>query len=443
MSKLDTLKAAGKIDGWLTVPEASALYELAHDSTGPIVEIGSWQGRSTAVLALASMEGNYQPVYAIDPFATVMTTATGELVEASSPEKLRANLDAAGVNGLVHIVAKTSESAVEQVPSEIDVLFVDGAHDYESAKRDLQLYAPKVRIGGRVAIHDCHEAEPGVVAAVDEVLSADPSKWRCRWRADTIVIFERCNTTRHKVLLGFPGGNMHYGAHKGLVTATLGAHDVYEEQSGMGWDDMNRLWCWALNQSAAGKITHFAMLHSDILPSPGWIDLLIDELDARHGDFISATAALKDENGLTSCGIGDANDPWNPYRRFTMSELMEMPETFDVSQTPHPDKYILHNSGCWVADLRNPLWRTVDKNNCLVADFAFPIRGRMLPTGDIIHERESEDWHFSRMIASLGLKTYATRRVSTIHFGTKGFRNDHKWGLMEHDEATRARWESK
>lgn len=440
MTKLEALKAAGKIEGWLSVPEASALYELAHEAKGPIVEIGSWKGRSTAVLALASMEGNYQPVYAVDAFSPVLQTATGNVTPASSPELLRANLDAAGVNGLVNIIAKSSQEAASEVPDSIDVLFVDGAHDYESAKRDLVLYLPKVRFGGRVAIHDCHEADPGVVQAVDEVMSSDPSKWRCRWRADTTVIFERRNTQRHKVLLGFPGGNMHYGAHKGLAHATLGAHDVHEEQSGMGWDDMNRLWCWALNQAAIGKITHFAMLHSDILPSPGWIDLLIDELDERKADYISAIAALKDENGLTSCGIGDANDPWNVYRRFTMTELMEMPETFTAADTPHPDKYLLHNTGCWVADLRNPLWRTTDTNNCLVADFAFPIRGRLLPTGEIIHERESEDWHFSRMIAGLGLKTLATRRVSTIHFGTKGFRNDHKWGVMEHDEVTRVRW---
>lgn len=436
--KTAAIKSALQIDGWLSPQEAAALYDLAHDAKGPIVEIGSWRGRSTAVLALGSMAGNYQLVYAVDAFTPVLHN--GGFAQASTPDLLRANLDAAGVNGLVHIVAKRSEDAAAEIPNEIDVLFVDGAHDYESAKRDLEIYLPKVRIGGRVAIHDCHEADPGVVQAVDEVMSADPSKWRCRWRADTAVIFERRNTTRHQVLLGFPGGNMHYGAHKGLATATLGAHDVVEEQSGMGWDDMNRLWCYALNQAARGKYTHFAMLHSDILPSPGWIDLLIDELDERDGDLISAVAALKDENGLTSCGIGNADDPWNAHRRFTMSELMELPETFDVSQTPHPDRYLLHNTGCWVADLRKTLWRTTDASGNLIADFSFPIRGRINEDGNVVHERESEDWHFSRMIAGLGAKTFATRRVSTIHFGQKGYRNDHKWGRMEHDEATRERW---
>jgi predicted O-methyltransferase YrrM len=433
------------IDGWLSRNEAATLYELASKSTGPIAEIGSWQGRSTAALALGSMAGNRQPVYAIDSFIGIENQdrptcfGTKPVTGSSSAELLRSNLDSVGINGLVRIIPKASEEAASEIP-QCGLVFIDGAHDYESVRKDLETYAPKVKLGGFIVLHDCHDADPGVAIAADEILTP-AAGWRCRWRADTAVVFERRNAVRHKVLLGFPGGSMCYGAHKGLATATLGAHDVYEEQSGMGWDDMNRLWCWALNQAAKGKFTHFAMLHSDIQPSPGWIDLLIDEMEERDADLISAVAALKDENGLTSCGVGDASDPFNPFRRFTMSELMEMPETFSIEDTPHPDKYLLHNTGCWVADLRKKLWRTVDKNACLVADFSFPIRGRLLANGEIIHERESEDWHFSRMIAGLGAKTLATRRVSTIHFGQKGFRNDYAWGRMQHDEATRAKWD--
>lgn len=438
-TKREHLAAVGKISGWLSQNEASLLYDLANEATGPIVEIGSWRGRSTAALALGSMAGNYQPVYAVDSFAPVLETAGDKVFPASSPEILRANLDGAGVNGLVHIVAKSSTEAAPEIP-ECDLLFVDGAHDFESAKRDLETYLPKVRIGGKVVIHDCHEADPGVVAAVDETLSANPLQWRCRWRADTAVVFERCESVRHKVLLGFPGSNLCFGAAKGLMQATLGAHDIELEHSGMGWDDMNRLWVWALNCAAKGKITHFAMLHSDILPSPGWVDLLLDEMDSRKADLISAVAALKNEEGLTSCGVGEHANPWQPFRRFTMKELMAMPETFGIADTQHPDKYLLHNTGCWVADLRNPLWRTQDGNGCLAIDLAFPIRARVQENGEIVHERESEDWHLSRKIAEVGLKTFVTRRVSTIHFGQKGFRNDHAWGTLEHDDATAEKW---
>ena len=443
-TKHESLSKVGKIDGWLTQNEASLLYDHAKDATGPIIEIGSWRGRSTSALALGSMAGNKQPVYAVDSFIGItrsdrpsdLGTIAG--LNSSSPELLRANLDEAGINGLVRIVPKASVEAADDIP-DCGLLFVDGAHDYESVRRDLELYAPKVKVGGTIILHDCHEADPGVAKAADELLTPDAG-WRCRWRMDTAVVFERRSITRHKVLLGFPGGQLCYGAHKGLRDATLGAHDVYEEQSGIGWDDMNRLWVYALNQAYKGKITHFAMLHSDIMPSPGWIDLLIDELDDRAGDFISATAALKNEDGLTSCGIGDKDNPWEPFRRFTMRELMAMPETFGIEDTPHPDRYLLHNTGCWVADLRSPLWRMADEHGQLLADFSFPIRAVVHPSGEIVHQRESEDWHFSRMIAFLGAKTFCSRRVSTTHFGHKGFRNDHAWGRLEHDEATRGKW---
>jgi len=297
-----------------------------------------------------------------------------------------------------------------------------------------------VKVGGFVALHDCCAGEPGVVKAVDEVMTSHPETWRCRWRADSMMVFERRNSVRHQVLLGFPGNEMCYGAAKGLREGTLGVHDVYDVQRGMGWDDMNQLWCHALNRARRGDITHYAQLHSDITPSPGWIDLLIDELDDRQADFISATVAIKNDDGLTSCGIGDAANPWSPWRRFTLRELHAMPETFGIADTPHPDRYLLHNSGCFVADLRNPLWRTVDANNCLVADFAFPICSRVLPDGEVVSERESEDWHFSRGMAQLGLNTLVTRRVATIHFGSRGYRNDSPWGKMEHDEATQSKW---
>lgn len=433
------------IDGWLTRNEAATLYRLAASTSAAIVEIGSWQGRSTAAIALGSMAGGQHPVYAIDSFVGVAPldrpTAGGQRPgwQSSSPELLRANLDRVGVNGLVRIIAKPSLEAAAEAP-DCGLLFVDGAHDYATVKADLEAYAPKVMVGGFLACHDCHEADPEVVQAVDEVITSRPDMWRCRWRADSMVVFERRNSVRHQVLLGFPGNSLCYGAAKGLMEATLGLHDVYQEQRGLGWDDMNQLWCHALNRAKTGQVTHYAQLHSDITPAPGWIDLLIDDLDDRQADLISAVVALKDENGLTSCGMGDAANPWRPFRRFTLRELHAMPETFMAADTPHPDRYLLHNSGCFVADLRNPLWRTLDVNGCLVADFGFPIRSHVLENGDVVSERESEDWHFSRGMASLGLKTLATRRVTTIHFGQKGFRSDYPWGNLEHDTATQDQW---
>src|SRR3989337_2786998 len=58
-----------KVDGWLTDKEGELLYNLAKNCTGEgvIVEIGSWQGKSTIWLGRGSKKGNNITIYAIDP----------------------------------------------------------------------------------------------------------------------------------------------------------------------------------------------------------------------------------------------------------------------------------------------------------------------------------------------------------------------------------------
>jgi predicted O-methyltransferase YrrM len=55
-----------------------------------------------------------------------------------------------------------------------DVLYVDGAHDYESAKHDLAVYSTRVRSGGLVLVHDvlAHDTFPGVWRAFNEFRNA-------------------------------------------------------------------------------------------------------------------------------------------------------------------------------------------------------------------------------------------------------------------------------
>lgn len=448
MSKADALREVLKIDGWLSDKEAEALYDYAQQASGPIVEIGSCYGRSTAALALGSMAGTHQPVYAVDSFVGVhpgdrpTNLGISPGWGASSPELLRANLDAAGVNGLVTIVNKPSYEAADDVPGEIDVLFIDGAHDFESVMRDINLYVPKVRIGGKVVMHDATTADQGVLDALDKTLTADTKRWRPVRRVDSAVVYERCKETeRFKVFLAMPGPNLKYCAAVGLMTASRGVHDVAPHNSGNGWDDMNTLWVQALNMAKRGEITHFAMLHSDIHPSIGWIDTLASEMVRLGADMISTTVALKDNRGLSSTGVGSPDDPWNAFRRFTMRELHEMPETFGIADTPHPDRYLLHNTGCWLADLRNPAWWTVDADGFLVATLSFPVAAQLMPDGTVEHRRESEDWYFSRKIAGLPLKTFATRKVTTAHYGDTPYMNDRPWGdSLFGDEATRANW---
>ncbi len=56
----------------------------------------------------------------------------------------------------------------------VDMLFVDGAHDYMNVRLDLEAFAPLVRKGGIISGHDYSPDFPGVVRAVDEYLGEKP-----------------------------------------------------------------------------------------------------------------------------------------------------------------------------------------------------------------------------------------------------------------------------
>jgi len=71
---------------------------------------------------------------------------------------------------------------------------------------------------------------------------------------------------------------------QGLLALTASKYAVELGNSGNGFDDFNILWCHALNEAEAGNITHFAMLHLDVVPlvdpdDPLWLDVLMGELE--------------------------------------------------------------------------------------------------------------------------------------------------------------------
>lgn len=77
-----------------------------------------------------------------------------------------------------HILRKSSKEACSLVPDSIDLVFIDGNHDYDFVKEDIELWLPKIRRGGILAGHDYHltgERFPGVKRAVDELLGSNIS----------------------------------------------------------------------------------------------------------------------------------------------------------------------------------------------------------------------------------------------------------------------------
>jgi hypothetical protein len=158
----DALASVADVEGWMTDAQARRLWDGARrvGSGGRIVEIGSFRGRSTIILAKAAA-GSVQMV-AIDPHGGGDRGPNEYNPDAQLGERdhetFHANLSRAGVDARVRHVRRPSEQALGEVDGQIDMLYIDGAHRYRFAKPDIELWGARVRPGGRMFIHDSYNA---------------------------------------------------------------------------------------------------------------------------------------------------------------------------------------------------------------------------------------------------------------------------------------------
>jgi predicted O-methyltransferase YrrM len=149
---MKALEEVYSLPGMLTYDEVDCLYRLGqmNHCHGVIVEIGSWQGKSTIALALGAAQAHREKIYAIDPHA--VQPEEGYLEDTRSA--FVANIKRAGVDGQVIPMIMTSKEAARDWRQPIRLLWIDGDHRYESVKQDFLLWEPFLVDGGIIAMHD-------------------------------------------------------------------------------------------------------------------------------------------------------------------------------------------------------------------------------------------------------------------------------------------------
>lgn len=155
--------AVSEIPGWLRPEDALKLYELAFFTPGPILEIGSYRGKSSVLMSLALRDArNPARLYSVD----VDPVAQGAAAQAAARHGVaeRPTYVRGSVAALFAAMPGLRPAAV----------FVDGDHSLEGTRRDLEALRERVPSGALLLMHDYADArnadpaepEYGVVEAV-------------------------------------------------------------------------------------------------------------------------------------------------------------------------------------------------------------------------------------------------------------------------------------
>ena len=157
------------IGGWLKNNEAKALYKLIlnlQHKNLKVVELGSWVGKSSFVLAKAIRQLNANGrVYCVDPF-----NGSGDELSINVYNNDRKlfikrylmdlkelfiyNMTNNGVMNYIDIKATYSYEARKNFTAKIDFLFLDANHEYKAALKDYKDWMPLIKRGGYIAFHD-------------------------------------------------------------------------------------------------------------------------------------------------------------------------------------------------------------------------------------------------------------------------------------------------
>lgn len=163
----DSPEFPDEVPGWFSEGECRLWHRSCRDRE--VLELGRYHGRSTVVAASAA-----RAVVSLD-----------RLTSADADGWLQRY-------GLRHKVWLREGEFRDLVPTSggpFSACFIDGAHDYDSVRTDIESVLPHLTGGAVLGFHDYEDpAFPGVKAAVDE--AAARHGWRLLDRADHLAVFQ-------------------------------------------------------------------------------------------------------------------------------------------------------------------------------------------------------------------------------------------------------------
>ena len=163
-----------KIKGWSNETDQGELLKTILKTLNKeeivIAEIGVYMGRCTAMWNVELINSNIKyTYYAIDHFEG--SSEHNKNIDYYSETKK--NIETIKEN--VNLIKNDSLSESKNYPDEFfDVVYIDASHDYDSVKKDIETWYPKVKKGGILCGDDYTSGWAGVIKAVDEFFVNKP-----------------------------------------------------------------------------------------------------------------------------------------------------------------------------------------------------------------------------------------------------------------------------
>jgi predicted O-methyltransferase YrrM len=165
----DALAVARAAKGFMPHDEGLALHELGRDAAriGPLLEIGSYCGKSAVYLGTAAQEAD-TVLFTIDHHHGSTENQAGwehhdpEVVDPRTGRMdtlpfLRRTIEDAALEEAVIAIVGDSPTVAGHWSTSVGLLFIDGGHALDVAMADYEAWSGFVAPGGVLAIHDVFE----------------------------------------------------------------------------------------------------------------------------------------------------------------------------------------------------------------------------------------------------------------------------------------------
>jgi hypothetical protein len=162
-------------------------YIIDQFNEAKFVEIGVWRGQSICYAAVEIInKGKNITIDAVDTWKG----SPQEDLHIKDPHQDGTLYDIVlkNIEPVKHIITPVRMDSIQASSRyedrSLDFVFIDGSHLYEAVKADIQIWLPKVKLGGFIGGHDYgNHNEPlnGVQQVVDEIFGEDKRIYNSGW----------------------------------------------------------------------------------------------------------------------------------------------------------------------------------------------------------------------------------------------------------------------